>query len=76
MSEMSENGVDPQLMELRTAALRRACELLTKLEAMIKRSGGYASQEDQEAVREAREFLASMGYRIDPNPPKTWTDRL
>lgn len=75
MSEMKESGVDPQLMELRTAALQRACMLLSQLEAMMARAGGFSSYDDQVTLRESREFLAAMGYRVDPNPPKTWRDR-
>lgn len=73
---MNENGVNPDLLATRTAALQRSLVLLAKLEAMVSASGGHMDHDDQELLRESREFLAAMGMRIDPNPPKTWIDRV
>lgn len=75
MSEMSANGVDLTLLETRTAALQRALVLLAKLEAMTTAVGGFADYDDQEAVREAREFLTAMGMRLDTRKQQEWVDR-
>jgi hypothetical protein len=47
---------------------------LGKLEAIIRRVGGYMAHEDLEHIREARGRLVALGYHIG-EPVQLWTDR-
>lgn len=71
----SERPVSPRDLEVRTAALQRSIMLMEKLERMLTRIGGHMTYEDQQALRESREFLVDMGRRVDPLKFNVWTDR-
>lgn len=74
MSEMKAAGVDARTLEVTQAQRDAAVNLLDRLEAMVTRTGGHMSAEDQATLREARAYLELLGRRIVKRT--VWVDRV
>lgn len=73
LAALRGNRDEQDRTEVRAAERDRALDLLSRLERIVTRTGGYMAPEDQDALREARAMLVEHERLADQR--KVWRDR-